>query len=58
MELEYNNGNILNSIYYQVRCLYQEAQERFYSKDSIPATVPVDTLISQMNQEEKQIVKR
>lgn len=59
MENEYNNGNVLQSIYYQVRCLHQEAQERFYSKQHSPKSeTTADELLSQMSNQENETMNR
>uniref|UniRef100_A0A1B0AGA0 separase n=1 Tax=Glossina pallidipes TaxID=7398 RepID=A0A1B0AGA0_GLOPL len=57
-EKEFNRGNLENSIFHQIRLLYQSAQERYrprhYAKDnSVSKTINVDELLAQMNADEK-----
>ncbi|KAL9913380.1 separin-like [Glossina fuscipes] len=57
-EEEFNRGNLENSIFHQIRLLYQSAQERYrpmhFKKDNSKSkTINVDELLAQMNADEK-----
>uniref|UniRef100_A0A1A9V1T3 separase n=1 Tax=Glossina austeni TaxID=7395 RepID=A0A1A9V1T3_GLOAU len=57
-EKEFNRGNLENSIFHQIRLLYQSAQERYrprhFTKDnSMSKTINVDELLAHMNADEK-----
>uniref|UniRef100_A0A1A9W4U3 separase n=1 Tax=Glossina brevipalpis TaxID=37001 RepID=A0A1A9W4U3_9MUSC len=57
-EKEFNRGNMEDSIFHQIRLLYQSSQERyrprsFAKDDSKPKTMSADEFLAQMNADEK-----
>lgn len=64
-ENEFNNGNLLNSIFYQVRALYQASEERYFqieaklnNEQGDSKRTLADKLCSEMNEWEKEDLKR
>nr|XP_014103772.2 separin isoform X1 [Bactrocera oleae] len=63
-ENEFNNGNLLNSIFYQVRALYQASEERYFqieakfnNEQGDSKRTLADKLCSEMNEWEKEDLK-